>query len=218
MNPIISAFTIDQAAKLTGLSEAQLRRWDRSGIYSPQHALENRRRPHSRIYSFKDLIGLRTLAQLRQSGVSVQRLRTLQEFFRDLPPADLWTGLSLYYDRPSGRFYFRHAGGFVATEPIGQMVMNVFVELEPILRDVSQRVQKLSERTPDEIGQISSDRYIHGGAPIIAGTRIPVVSVMGYVRDGTSPEEIVQLLPRLHLEDVSAAIDYAKEHGLAPTG
>ena len=58
---ILRAFSADHVVKLTGLSERQLRYWDKTDFFSPEYAHENRRSPFSRVYSFRDLVGLRTL-------------------------------------------------------------------------------------------------------------------------------------------------------------
>jgi DNA-binding transcriptional MerR regulator len=65
----IAAFSEEQVERLTGLNTAQLRYWDRMGFFQPSYAGENRRIAYSRIYSFKDVVGLRTLGLLRRSTV-----------------------------------------------------------------------------------------------------------------------------------------------------
>ena len=62
---IISAFSADQVVKLTGLKIRQLAYWDSLGFFQPQYAAEDRRSPYSRIYSFKDVVALRTLSVLK---------------------------------------------------------------------------------------------------------------------------------------------------------
>ena len=65
-NRVIFAFNIDNVSRLTGLSKSQLADWDRRGFFKPELASENRRDAYSRMYSFQDLVGLRTLAKLRR--------------------------------------------------------------------------------------------------------------------------------------------------------
>jgi uncharacterized protein (DUF433 family) len=48
-----------------------------------------------------------------------------------------------------------------------------------------------------------------GGAPCIRGLRIPVVTVLGMLADGMTPEEIVAELPSLELDDISSALSFA---------
>ena len=51
---------------------------------------------------------------------------------------------------------------------------------------------------------------IHFGKPCVAGTRIPVLSVLELVSEGLSFEEIIQdYYPDLQIEDVRACVRYA---------
>ena len=73
---VIAAFSEASVERLTGLTSAQLRYWDKTGFFAPTYADDDRRTPYSRIYSFKDVVGLRTLGLLRrQHNVSLQHLR-----------------------------------------------------------------------------------------------------------------------------------------------
>ena len=65
------AFTSRQVTVLTGLTQRQLAYWRRTGLISPTHASQG---GHAR-YTFTDLVLLRTVKQLLDAGVSVQRLR-----------------------------------------------------------------------------------------------------------------------------------------------
>src|SRR3546814_16438357 len=77
---VVRAFSEEHASHLTGLSTGQLRSWDRRGFFSPQYAYDDRRAPYSRIYSFKDVVGLRTIAVLmKEYSVSLQELRKVAE-------------------------------------------------------------------------------------------------------------------------------------------
>ena len=69
-------FSDEHVSRLTGLSKWQLRSWDRLGFFSPRFAYEDRFAPYSRIYSFKDVVGLRTIAVLmKDHHVSLQELQ-----------------------------------------------------------------------------------------------------------------------------------------------
>lgn len=56
---------------------------------------------------------------------------------------------------------------------------------------------------------ISVDHTIMGGVPCVAGTRIPVATVVGLVANGLSVEEIRTEYPKLTAEDVQACLVYA---------
>jgi len=47
-----------------------------------------------------------------------------------------------------------------------------------------------------------------GGAPCIAGTRVPVRSIAGYYKQGYLPEEIVQQYEHLSIAQIYAALAY----------
>lgn len=77
----LTAFTTDTVSRITGSSVRQLQRWDRTGFSVPSFADPQRRRPYSRVYSFEDLVGLRTIAKLREQGVSLPALKRVRAFF-----------------------------------------------------------------------------------------------------------------------------------------
>src|ERR1039458_5222204 len=73
---VLRAFSANHVVRLTGLSHTQLRYWDDTGFFRPRYALENRRSPFSRVYSFQDVVGLRTLNHLRKvHKISLQHVR-----------------------------------------------------------------------------------------------------------------------------------------------
>ena len=58
--------------------------------------------------------------------------------------------------------------------------------------------------------RIAINPRIHFGKPCVAGTRIPVQSVLELVREGVSFAEIIRdYHPNLESEDVRACIQYA---------
>jgi uncharacterized protein (DUF433 family) len=60
--------------------------------------------------------------------------------------------------------------------------------------------------------RIAVNPNIHFGKPCVAGTRVPVLSVLELVSEGLSFETIVQdYYPELQIEDVRACVRYAME-------
>ena len=58
--------------------------------------------------------------------------------------------------------------------------------------------------------RIEVNPNIHFGKPCVAGTRIPVVSVLELVSEGLSFEEITRdYYPDLEIEDIRACVRYA---------
>lgn len=65
------------------------------------------------------------------------------------------------------------------------------------------RVEKMKQR-------IAVNPNIHFGKPCVAGTRIPVLSVLELVREGVLFGEIVEdYYPALHIDDIRACLQYA---------
>jgi len=58
--------------------------------------------------------------------------------------------------------------------------------------------------------RITVQPTIHFGKPCVAGTRIPVQSVLELVREGISFKEIIRdYYPELEIEDIRACVQYA---------
>ncbi|MGI5835680.1 MAG: MerR family transcriptional regulator, partial [Chloroflexota bacterium] len=90
------AFSAEHVCRLTGLSMRQLRYWDDTGFFHPQYADEDRKRPHSRIYSFRDLVGLRVIARLaKEHKVPLQQLRRVGKWLSEQYEAP-WSSLRFY--------------------------------------------------------------------------------------------------------------------------
>lgn len=204
--PLI-AFTTDTVARLTGLTVRQLHGWDRSGFFVPSFADPQRRRPHSRVYSFADVVGLRTIARLREHGVSFPDLKRVREFFAS-GTDDAWASRRFYV--VGKRVFFTHEDAVLATRPLGQRVDRDVLDLGPIVSDVTEAVHQLTKRTPDQIGEITTDRLIMGGVPIIAGTRIPTSTITWFHDNGYGVGAILREFPRLEPEDIDAALSWER--------
>jgi uncharacterized protein (DUF433 family) len=60
--------------------------------------------------------------------------------------------------------------------------------------------------------RIAVDPHVHFGKPCVAGTRIPVQSVLELVREGIPFGEIVRdYYPALDADDIRACIQYAMD-------
>lgn len=206
---IISAFSSDHVVRLTGLTKGQLSYWDKTGFFSPQFASEQRKEPYSRIYSFRDVVGLRTLAVLRNKHrISLQRLR---KFAGSLDGRDstLWSGLRLYVLNQD--VYFSDEAADIGRNAEGQNAPVVF--MQNIINDAANEVAKLKKRSSDQFGRIERHRFTMRNAPVIAGTRIPIASIKRFSEAGYSVAEILKEYPTLTEKDVRAAL--REREGLA---
>lgn len=201
-------FTVEQVSRLTGLSERQLRYWDETGFFSPRYGGEERRL-HDRLYDFRDVVGLRTVALLRKTHrVSLQELRKLEEWLRqhyDSP----WSDLTFYVG--GGRVYFDdpETGARIATQPRGQTAQPF--EMLRIAREVQEGVEQLRRRTPDEIGKVMQRKYLAQNKPVLAGTRIPTTAIWDFHRAGYNTASIIEQYPQLTPDDIQEAISFEAE-------
>ena len=207
------AFTAEHVCRLTGLSARQLRYWDATRFFSPAMLDEYRRRAFSRIYSFRDLVGLRTIAILRnQHKVPLQELRRVGEWLHrhhQTPWASLRFALAgekiVFFDPASG----------VAVEPKGEGQRVLPIDLEPIAREMREAAAALRERRPDQIGKIGRNRYVVHNAWVVAGTRIPTQAVWNLHQAGYDATAIIREYPRLTSEDIRAAVEFESTRQVA---
>jgi uncharacterized protein (DUF433 family) len=213
-------FTAEQVGELTGLSPSQLRRWDRDGFFAPEYADEERRRPYSRVYSFRDLVGLRTLARLRNEyKIPRQELKRLGEWLSQRHEAP-WSSLrfyvggkKVYFDDPErkGRVLARETRRVWRKAKHTSEQAAFPIEMKDIAEEMANKAQKLRERSDSEIGKITRHRYIVHNAPVIAGTRVPTSAIWNFHRAGYDAQAIIREYPRLTPEDIRAAIAFEEE-------
>src|SRR5471030_3299144 len=93
---VVSAFSDEQVQRLTGVSRTQLRYWDRTGFFVPPLANPDRRAPHSRLYTFRDVVSLKIINALRNDAkVPLPHLREVKEKLAHLGE-DVWSKTTLY--------------------------------------------------------------------------------------------------------------------------
>lgn len=202
MGDVIAAFSLDQISRLTGLSNSQLISWDREDFFRPSLAYENRRSPYSRIYSFEDLVGLKTLSLLRDR-VSMQHLKKAAQRLKSHAGRP-WSELTLYtlkgevhFKRPdTGQIEGAVSGQYGATIP-----------LESVAEEMREEANKLRKRDPSKVGKTERHRFVMGNALVFGGTRIPVASVRSLAEAGYSAARILKEYPDLKLADIEAVLD-----------
>jgi len=79
---VLEGFTAAQACELTACTPHQLRYWDKVGLVEPSVQTTDGRPGRRRIYSFRDLVGLRVVKSLLDNGLSIQRVRRAWEYLR----------------------------------------------------------------------------------------------------------------------------------------
>lgn len=202
---VVKAFSEEEVERLTGVTKRQLRYWDRDGFFVPSLAYEDRHRPFSRLYSFRDVVSLRVLHTIRnEARVPLTHLREVKDKLRHLGD-DMWHNTTLYL--LNKRVVFVNPETASMEEVVsGQGVLQI--PLQIVTGDMKKRVEVLRQRDPASIGKVDRKRGLAHNQVVIAGTRIPVRSVKAFAEAGRSIEEIKKEYPTLTEEDIRAAINY----------
>lgn len=200
--PIIGAFTADQVERLSGVTLGQLRSWHNQGFLPASFADQSSKSAFSRIYSFKDVVTLRILNQLRNvHGVSMQELRKVADALAE-HGEDRWTKLRL----------FVHNKKVAVKEPETsrkrEVTTNQYIVPIPVEIEVSCTHQAVADLNKDRpIGEVWKARFVNRSAEVIKGTRIPVRVIGQFADAGYSVDEIANEYPTLARDDIIAALE-----------
>ena len=202
---VIGAFSEEHAAQLTGLSRHQLRRLAEIGLLKPSYG-EATGLPYGRIYSFRDLVSLRILNDLRnRNKVPLRHLKDVHKALSELSD-EPWTAKMLYVlkkrviivDEASG--HRRDAAG-------DELILDN-VPLRPVVASLHNAIANLNRRDESKVGKVVQNRFIAQNQPVMAGTRIPVSAIKSFSAAGYSIAKIIREFPELAEIDVRAALAY----------
>lgn len=206
MQGTLQAFTQELAARVSGLTQSQLRYLDRLHVISPSVAPYGGRGEPA-LYSFRDLVELKVAAQLRRKirpGQMRDLLRQLEargfdDPFLTVTFAETVDGHQLVYLDPE------HGPLSARGREVGTAVETFGIRPRELRDNVAELVAAAQTRP---VGKIESARGLHGGEPVVAGTRVPVAKIQGLAGAGWDEARILIAFPHLEPADVRAALDY----------
>jgi DNA-binding transcriptional MerR regulator len=141
MNPIAD-FSTEEAAKLSRVAEQRLTDWERTGFL--RASIPAKRRGVSRRYTFRDLVALRVVADLRAAGISLQMLRKVVAYLRSrdgLSATEVLTRTNLVTD---GDRVYEVDGNVTIQIPSGQrMFIHVMIPLDRVVSDLQRKARSL---------------------------------------------------------------------------
>ncbi|MHB1986980.1 MAG: MerR family transcriptional regulator [Acidimicrobiales bacterium] len=135
-----------QVCKIVGITYRQLDHWDRTGLISPSLA-SARGSGTQRLYSYRDVVVLRIIKQLLDSGVTLQRARKAIDFFRDSVGEDL-AAASLVLGA-SDSVLARNGEELLDLVRGGQGVFNI-VPLQAVVTDVEAAIHHFAPEAAAE--------------------------------------------------------------------
>ena len=135
----MEGFTAEQAIRFTGCTAHQLRYWDRIGLVRPSVQATGGRPGVRRLYSFRDLIGLKVIRSLLEGGMSLQRVRRAIEYLRKKAALDEHLSeVKLVTDGHSIFKIARSDGEILDALREGQMAF--FLAIDDIARSIDGKV------------------------------------------------------------------------------
>src|ERR1700722_7276543 len=174
------AFSDTRARQLAGVSMRRLRYWEQVGLVVPSITRRLSPRHTVRLYSYRDLLGLLVVSELRtQRDMSLQRIRRVVEHLHargyEEPLSELrfaTVGSEIYFQHPDGSWE-------------GHLRPDQIVIVQVIMLDALRlRIQAAAAREDSQVGRVDKHRGVHASAPVFAGTRIRLSTVHDYLRHG----------------------------------
>jgi uncharacterized protein (DUF433 family)/DNA-binding transcriptional MerR regulator len=192
------------AAALSGVTVGRLGYWRRGErpLLVPEISASD-----PVLYSFRDLVALRTFAYLREER-PLQRIRKALDNLRDLGETE---HLSKYRLVAEGRRNIvlvdeDQMGAVDLIERPGQSV--TVVRLDDVLKSFPLRdIEVPNLLHPRK--RIAVNPSIRRGYPVVQGTRVAYDLVAGLVRDGVPPEQVKKYYPGVTAEAARDAVAFA---------
>lgn len=199
---VIGAFSDEQAARITGVSKNQLRQWSKDGFFDASYGDKRAHIPYGRLYSFRDLVSLQILHDLRnEKKIPLQHLKKVSAELAHLGESR-WTATTLYV--LGKRVVFDNPKTNEREEIVSkQRVFNI--PLRVVIKSTRRKIEELNNRD-DQIGKFEKRKFVVQNAQVFAGTRIPLSTVSQFLEANYSPSRIIEEYPSLNEADIYAAI------------
>lgn len=204
------AFPVPIASVLSGASVDQLAYWRKRTPSAPPLLVPESKRSGRFIYSWADVVALRSIVYLRQEK-SLPRVRRAVELLRALE-ADEWQHLARYrlISTPSSILVRTPSGQLLDLEQQPGTVVS-----EILMRDVLAPFTTREGRAVPDLEKPRRLLAVHprvmAGYPVIAGTRVPFDVVAGLAEDGATTAEIIAIYPSVDPASVEDAQDFAAQ-------
>lgn len=193
------------AAALSGATLRQLGHW-RRGTRSSGAVLipeASARRPI--LYSFRDLVALRTCVYLRKD-TSLQMVRRAIGNLRTMGELGHLSEYTLVSEGKSIFLVTSDSAIDLVRHP-GQAVM---AEMSDVLRPFVTRGDVEVPALFQPRAHIAVHPDVRSGHPVIVGTRVPYENVAGLVADGISPEDVRNYYPAVDASAAEDALDFSR--------
>lgn len=144
-------YSTGQAARIAGCTAAQLSHWRRTGLTAPTGT--------DSTYSFRDLVAIRVVTSLLESGLSLARIRAALDYLRQA--GDDIAGLRLVTDGSS--VWACHDDG-ETLEALGSGQLALFLSVGHFVDAIESEVRAFAAERQAFVERLSPDVSDHVGA------------------------------------------------------
>jgi DNA-binding transcriptional MerR regulator len=201
MGEVVSVFTAEQVARLTGVSKTTLAEWSKLALFEPEFSERMRSGAFGRTYSFRDIVAVKTLQVLRYTyKVPKLELRKTAEFLHTVASKP-WAELTLYVRNKE--VHFQQSDGEIVGTISGQKTFPI--PLESVAQEMKNAAVALRKRSSDQYGKTDRHRLVASNQEVFLGTRIPVSLIVSLLVAGRSDAELLSAYGTLNIADIELA-------------
>lgn len=186
-----------RAAELANIREGRLAYWERTELVVPTADKEVSNSRRHRLYGYTDLLSLLIIAELRES-VTLQHIRSVIDYLH----RNEWLVSEVRFAVIGKRIYFQLPDGEWSDGGAPrQIVLWQVLNLQPL----RARILETTRRREGTEGRSERRRGTRGSRPVIAGTRVPLATVVSFLEEDAADSEILEAFPELSRRDIDFA-------------
>jgi uncharacterized protein (DUF433 family)/DNA-binding transcriptional MerR regulator len=196
------AFPVPEASVLTGASISQLHNWRRTALFLPE--VESTNRPM--LYSFRDIVALRSIVKLRQE----RSLQGIRRAFSNMPEFNLTS-------HPSNYSLVDTGSSIVVVQSSGEGIDVLAYPGQTVVANMAEIMAPFDGRRGKVVGLLRPRRHLEvrqerlGGWPTVENTRVPFDVVAELLVDGSvNPADVHVYYPGVSAEAARDALDFAR--------
>jgi len=185
----MDAYNTKLAAAITGAAEWRLRYWDKTGMVKPSVSQASGRGSR-RLYSFLDLVQAWTANQLREQGLSLQRLRKALRLLKEHPDQIRHPLAELKLVTDGATLFRLTADPNLVQDILGSGQFVSMLAIKPVCDYVRSRIAQWVRATKETV-EVAGRKYRVVLEPdVVDGGYIAECKTLpGCVSDGETPEE-----------------------------
>ena len=192
-NIATEAFNTKQASQLAGVTEPQLRHWDKQGLLKPSIS-QAAGRGSRRLYSYTDLLALKTIKSLRDYEVSLQKIRKCVLYLRRRLP-DISNPLHFCVLLAAGETVYLVEDEAKLIDTIRQPGQHAMIEvmIDALDRELRSQVMTLASKRMAEVS-VGDEAYQVEVEPDAeyGGYTAEVAGLPGCITQGDTMDEVME--------------------------